>query len=524
MAELTTSTEPKRGERYLTNVLWNWFGAGVNLLVGFFLSPYIIRKLGTEGFGLWALLFSLFGYFALVDLGLGSAVIRYTAYHRAQSEHERINQVVNTALASASIIAVFPLAFTVYLSRSFDRFFQVSPSYRHEFSLLILMTGVILSLGTVFNVFGWCLEGFQRFDRLNRIWMVTNVVRGGGCALLLALGQGLFAMGVITVVSQILGHSLRFLSLRQTFPALRLAFASTRISTLKEIAQYGVHAFLANLGSVLLSYAPPVLVGHFFPVDFVGYYSIPTRLLQYTSDIVERTGQVTTPSAAELSAEREREPLYRLGVYSNRYSLVLFMPLTIVLFVYGPELLRAWVGAFVASYSAPILPVLLCGTAIAVVGQFNSNAILFGMGKHQRYAYGLLVESVLAVVGMIVVIPRFGILGAAWIVAVLMILIRGLYTPWLVCRNLHFDFITYLRSIFLRPFATALPVALLAYECKIYVLPGSNWPQLISILAAVSILYFAAAFFTCLEPKHEKMILEWVEKHWCMLTGLARKS
>lgn len=55
----TPPAEPKRGERYFTNVLWNWFSVTVNLLIRFFPSPYIIRKLEAEGYGLWALLFTL---------------------------------------------------------------------------------------------------------------------------------------------------------------------------------------------------------------------------------------------------------------------------------------------------------------------------------------------------------------------------------------------------------------------------------------------------------------------------------
>src|SRR5204863_8180939 len=142
-----------------------------------------------------------------------------------------------------------------------------------------------------------------------------------------------------------------------------------------------------------------------------------------------------------------------LAIYASRYSFALFMPLTMALLVYGRELMRLWMGAEFALFSAPLLPALAVSTAV-VAGQFNSSSILFGIDKHGGYARGLMLEAVANIAGMIIVIPRFGILGAAWVAATLMLLNRGLYTPWLVCRALEFPFTDFLRLIYLRPLLT----------------------------------------------------------------------
>jgi O-antigen/teichoic acid export membrane protein len=48
--------------RAAKNVGSNWLGLFVNMAVGFFLAPFILRKIGDEAFGLWVLVFSLTGY------------------------------------------------------------------------------------------------------------------------------------------------------------------------------------------------------------------------------------------------------------------------------------------------------------------------------------------------------------------------------------------------------------------------------------------------------------------------------
>jgi O-antigen/teichoic acid export membrane protein len=53
----------------LKNVGSSWFTLGVSILVGTFLSPFILHRLGDTAFGIWVLIFSVTGYYGLFDLG-----------------------------------------------------------------------------------------------------------------------------------------------------------------------------------------------------------------------------------------------------------------------------------------------------------------------------------------------------------------------------------------------------------------------------------------------------------------------
>ena len=50
----------------LKNVSSSWFSLGVNILVGVFLSPFILHRLGDTAYGIWILIFSVTGYYGLV--------------------------------------------------------------------------------------------------------------------------------------------------------------------------------------------------------------------------------------------------------------------------------------------------------------------------------------------------------------------------------------------------------------------------------------------------------------------------
>src|SRR2546430_9553426 len=95
------------------NVSSNWFALGLNVLVGVFLSPYILHHLGDEAFGLWVLIFSVTGYYGLFDLGIRSSIVRYVAKYSALNDDEQLNHLINTAMFAYSGIGLICLAITL---------------------------------------------------------------------------------------------------------------------------------------------------------------------------------------------------------------------------------------------------------------------------------------------------------------------------------------------------------------------------------------------------------------------------
>src|SRR5215831_10727747 len=134
-------------KQILKNVGSGWFSLGVNVLVGIFLSPFILHHLGDDAFGLWILIFSVTGYYGLFDLGIRSSIIRYVAKYAATGEREELTRLVNTALFCYSGIGLVCFAITVLGAVYIDRFFHVPAGFVRDARLLFLMVGTSVALG-----------------------------------------------------------------------------------------------------------------------------------------------------------------------------------------------------------------------------------------------------------------------------------------------------------------------------------------------------------------------------------------
>jgi O-antigen/teichoic acid export membrane protein len=199
-----------------------------------------------------------------------------------------------------------------------------------------------------------------------------------------------------------------------------------------------------------------------------------------------------------------------MGILINRYCLTLFAPLALALIVYGRQLFSVWIDPQLAAMCAPLLPVMSAAITLAIAAQFNSSSILYGLGKHHGYAYSQMVEAAFCVAGLCWAIPRYGILGAAWVVSVLLLANRGFVLSLLLCRAIHFNVGKYLAGIYAGPLAAALPTLLLSFWIQRKYLHANSWRQVIEGGALVAAIFYAIAYFICLEPHHRAMPIKWL--------------
>jgi O-antigen/teichoic acid export membrane protein len=493
------------------NVAWNWIGVGVSIIGGLVLSPYLIHKLGAEGYGVWALCFSLVESYWFLDLGFRSATVKFVAHYWAREEYDKVSEVVNTGITYAGATAALMFLVVSFGARYVDRFFQISPTYRHSFFVLVMLVSFTWCINVVFSLYGACLEALQRFDLYNRIVIITTTLRVPGTLLLLYLGYGLIPIGILVVCSQLLSYALHFYYFRQIFPGYRLSYRGGKLSMFKQMGRYGMHNFLGNLSIQWLNQGPPMLIGHYHPAAFAGYFQMPVRLLQYSGEAIGRIGSITNANAAELTAKGETGALAKLAVYSNRYCVAMFMPLAILLFSHGTAFFELWIPK-AAAFCAPLLPILLSAYLIAIVGQYSSSMLLMGLARYQWYSRGLLVEAIFSLVALILVVPKYGIIGAAWVSAGAMIVNRGLFLPWLVSRVMKFGYGWFMQSIYLRPLLAGLPVYAIAMLLRGSILPGKTWFQFLTVGAVIGVLYYAMAFLFCLQNDHKILLRSWVTR------------
>jgi len=494
------ATQPlSRKRRFLANILWSWTGVGLNILLGLFLSPLLVRKLGVTQYGVWVLLFSTMDYLRLLDFGLRAAVINRCARQQAIGDWNGVNQTIATAVLYFLGMAALCCGVAVLGRDAAMALFRIEPALQADARLLLLIIAASISLRLVFSPVTAALEAFQRFDLINRAYIANLSVRAVGSLALLLAGYGLVPLGWLVLGVGVAEDLWNLVNLKRVFPALRLMPRAVRRDAFGEMFTYGKHSAMMTVANMVELQAPSTVLGLMRGPAEVAFFALPWRVLMYTTEAFAKVGQITASVTAELDARRDARSIWTMAVATNRMCVGLFMPLAIFLTIFATPLLTVWVSPEVGRRSGPLLPVLVIPFLFAIAGQFNSGSVLMGQARHRVYAWSIVVEVIAMVGALFALAPRYGAYGVAWVVSLTITAVRGAFLAVLMCRVNGFALTEYLRAIYLRPLLAGIPAAALGLALRLTLLPGRNWLELIGAGALIAGVYFSIAFFTVLD-------------------------
>ena len=77
--------------RLIRNISSQWISLGAQLLISILMTPFMVLRLGDDGYGIVALISGLVGYSGILYFGLGAAVVKFVAEHHAREDYDELN-------------------------------------------------------------------------------------------------------------------------------------------------------------------------------------------------------------------------------------------------------------------------------------------------------------------------------------------------------------------------------------------------------------------------------------------------
>src|SRR3954468_2692161 len=111
------------------NVILIYGVYAATLVSGLVVTPIIVGALGTEQFGIWALIGSILGFIGLLDFGIGPSLIRFAAEQRGRNARGETSELTSTAFAIYLVLAVLSMLLAVLLAYLLPLVVDISHEY-----------------------------------------------------------------------------------------------------------------------------------------------------------------------------------------------------------------------------------------------------------------------------------------------------------------------------------------------------------------------------------------------------------
>lgn len=402
------------------NAFANLLGAAIPAAVALATVPLVVRGLGDAGYGVYALITAIVGYFAIIDINVTAGSVKHIAAHWAQSLQSQGTQeaeegiaqtitfglLVYGALGAAGGVAIWISA--PWLVRDV---FSVPTAMNAAATAALKLAAAGFMVGQVQSYLDSVPNSLMRYDRSARLAAVFGSVVPMATVLVLMLGGDLYQVVLLRVLASGVHCLLLWRTIRGLLPTFHLRWPAPGLR--RSLLHFSAFACLNRFAAMSYAYGDKLMIGALVGVAGLAVYAVAATLANRLLGLTGRLASVLFPAASALAANQELPRLAQIYLKASRYLTFINGAMLLLIAVFAAPILQYWMSADFARRGATVLAVIAlaqCIDALTVLPSLVND----GMGHPAVTGVFAFARALLGLVTVYVGIMLLGIDGAAW--------------------------------------------------------------------------------------------------------------
>jgi len=393
-------------------VLWNFGGQLWSLGLAFFTTPYIVHKLGTDAYGLLMTVGVLTSYLGFMDLGLGSASVKYISEHAAREEWDQVVRIFWTSFFSYLLLGTLAAFILILLTPFFVYWWLRIPVTLQGPAVSIFhLSALGFLIGMLNNAPASIPRALQRFDIVNRVSIAVGTTQTLLAMTLLALGLSVREVVMGNLVVGILSLGLNTWVARFLLPSVSRPRWDTSI--FRQLLRFGGFVTVSGLVGPLLVHLEKVALASLVSASAVAYYAVSYNVATKLWIFAGTFSAVLFPLFSSFHGVGQRDVNVDVNLRVIR-CIAIFVTVPALFFVvFGREFLQLWMGPEFARESTGALRVLAVAMVVNSIA-WSPYALIQASGRPDIPAKFHTVELLIHLPLTWWIVRSWGVTGAAW--------------------------------------------------------------------------------------------------------------
>lgn len=374
----------------------------------FILTPLIIGALGFEGYGVWALVFSVAAYVSMANASFGLAYTKFTAECVLSGEYDRLARIVGSGIVGIGGIALLGLGASVLWGESIMRLLRTPEVMVADAGLALVLVMVALVLRMTVGCCHEILSGLQRMDLASKLTIVGSLLEFSISVPLLLGGYGLVGLAAGHLAGYGTTNLIAYALVRKHAPALRVS--PLAVSREGFAAMLGVGGRFQVLMAVntLAAHGAKFVISVVIGTFWVGVYNLADRLLELGRAASAAIVAPLLPAFADTQARGDDGKERVLFLKGSKADAVFGGGALSFLAVFAPSVVLIWTGERVPAADWAV-PLLAAGDGLFILTSVISSN-LRARGQIRLEMTAALIATAL---GLGLMIPGMLVLGFA---------------------------------------------------------------------------------------------------------------
>lgn len=375
----------------------------------------LARGTTPEEYGLFFAILSIFSIFAfLQSMGQQHALVKFIPEFEAQGKKEQLRKSIFTVFSNTFILTIFTLII-IFLFIFFFKKDLISDILGRQVFLVLL----IFMLGNIFfDIIVSTYHGLRNFKMVSLLTLLRPFF-------ILSIFLIVSLSGGFSALSAAIAYALApFIVFLLFFPGL-ISKVKPILTYSKDISKkffgFGIPLVVGIGGKGIILEGQTLLLVIFLSLRDVGLFSValPTSKLLFLFETTAIT--LLIPMASRLHAKGDKKQMEYGMKILYKYLIISTIPIAVVMASFSETIILLLYGAEYIMASTT-LSILSFGAIFWIFGSVTAN-LLVAIGETKKYSSLILITAVANLFLGVLLIPLFGLIGAAFALVISNILL-----------------------------------------------------------------------------------------------------
>ena len=390
----------------------NYLATIIKFVVMVYLTREMFLQLPKESYGFWALLWSIFGYSVLLDLGFGVALQKKTSEVLEHQDWDSYNRTASTLFGTYFLLGFVIVVLTCISAPFLNLIFVFEPETQALYTQCYLFFGIGTGLIFPFGIFMEVLRGALCMQVRNRIEVLRDIANCIALVIALRMNADIRVLAVIVITSQCLANIAMYIAAKRALPRLRLSWRLYSPTKMVELMSFSLCAYVITISNLIVFRTDQIVISALAGVGLVAYYHVTTRLAEIFRLLCSQIHDVLAPMSSSLNAQQDKQALRQLLGRSQRFVCLIVVLLIVPAWFFVEDLLRIWLELD-NQQTFWCARILLLNIAILVIYRNTTNQILLMCGYQKPLMWIGITECIANLILSCLLIKPLGILGVA---------------------------------------------------------------------------------------------------------------
>lgn len=338
--------------RLLRNLSTNILNFLVNILIGLWLPPYIINKLGVEAYGLIPLANSISSYAVIISISINGSIARYLIIDIEKNNIQDANKTFNSALWGLSAILLLITPILILVAFNIQNLINVPFSIISDANFLFLFVFLSFIISNFTSLLNTSPYINNRLDLINATNLTQSTIRLISIISIFALlSISLASVGIASIIAAIIALIISFIFFKKQTPLLKLNIKYFNFDILKEILSMGGWLLVSQIGALLFLQVDLIVINVVAGAEAAGNYSVLLPWNSLIRSFAAVLAGVIAPIILQYYAKNKIDSIIKITLLSIKYLGIFISIIVANLCIFSKDILTIWLGPEFSSLS-----------------------------------------------------------------------------------------------------------------------------------------------------------------------------